>query len=182
MNSRVKLENLALKRGIKQTHEKTTESLAELILKDDLLNRRELNIIAKNLKIKKPHKLSINSFLNLLRDFLIKKELNNLDLNKLPERYVSINELDRIRKLNELSHKVLKELGKLQQIRNYELQSKENLIYALLRSKNPNEDNYISRITLNHDIRTLDNEIKEQIDDIKQLVVRLGNLLKINKY
>ena len=177
MNSRVKLENLALKRGIKQTHEKTTESLAELILKDDLLNRRELNIIAKNLKIKKPHKLSINSFLNLLRDFLIKKELNNLDLNKLPERYVSINELDRIRKLNELSHKVLKELGKLQQIRNYDSQSNKDLIYALLRSKNPNEDKYIATVTSNLDIRTLDNEIKEQIDDIKQLVVRLGNLI-----
>ena len=57
MNSRVKLENLALKKGIKQPHEKTTEPLSELILKDDSLNRKELNITAKNLKIKKRHKL-----------------------------------------------------------------------------------------------------------------------------
>ena len=177
MNSRVKLENLALKKGIKQSHEETTESFIELILKNDSLNRKELIIIAKSLNIKKSHKLSINSLINLLRDFLIKKELNDLGLNKLSERYVSINELDRIRKLNELSHKVLKELGKLQQIRNYDSQSKEYLVYGLLRSKNPNEDNCISRITVNYDISTLDNEIKEQIDDIKRLVVRLGNLL-----
>ena len=177
MNSRVKLENLALKKGIKQSHEKTTESFIELILKNDSLNRKELIIIAKSLNIKKSHKLSINSLINLLRDFLIKKELNDLGLNKLSERYVSINELDRIRKLNELSHKVLKELGKLQQIRNYDSQSNKDLIYALLRSKNPNEDKYIATVTSNLDISTLDNETKEQIDDIKQLVVRLGNLI-----
>ena len=170
-------KKFGVKKGIKQPHEKTTESLIELILKDGLLNRKELIIIAKNLNIKKSHKLSINSLINLFRDFLIKKELNDLGLNKLSERYVSINELDRIRKLNELSHIVLKELGKLQQIENYDSQSKEDLIYALLRSNNPNEDNYISRITLKYDTSTLNNKMKEQIDDIKQLVVRLGNLL-----
>ena len=83
MNNRVKLENLALEKGIKQPHEKTTESLSEPILKDDLLTRKELNPITRNLKIKKPHNLSINSLLNLLRDFLIKKQLNGLNLNKL---------------------------------------------------------------------------------------------------
>ena len=113
-------KKIGVKKGIKQPHEKTTESLIELILKDGLLNRKELIIIAKNLNIKKSHKLSINSLINLFRDFLIKKELNDLGLNKLSERYVSINELDRIRKLNELSHKVLKELGKLQEIENYD--------------------------------------------------------------
>ena len=118
MNSRVKLENLALKKGIKQQHEKTRESLSELIHKDDSLNRKELNIIAKNLKIKKCQKLSINSLLNLLRDFLIEKELNDLSLNKLSKRYISINEFDRVRKLNELSHRTLKELEELQQVRN----------------------------------------------------------------
>ena len=75
MNSRVKLENLALKKGIKQPHEKTTESLIELILKNDSLNRKELIIIEKNLNTKKSHKLSTNSLINLLRAFLIKKEL-----------------------------------------------------------------------------------------------------------
>ena len=148
-----------------------------MLLTNHTLTRKELIIIAKCLDIKKPHKLSTNSLINIFRVFLVKKELQDLRLNKLSDRYISINGLDRVRKLNELSHKVLKELGKLQQIRNYDSQSKEDLIYALLRSKNPNEDNYISRITSNHDTSTLDNEIKEQIDDIKQLVVRLRNLI-----
>ena len=55
--------------------------------------------------------------------------------------------------------------------------TKEDLIYALLRSQNPNEDNYISRITSVLDTSTLDHDIKAQIDDIMQLVTRLGNLL-----
>ena len=177
MNSRLKLENLTLKKGIKQPHEKTTESLSELILKDDSLNRKELNIIAKNVKIKKRHKLSINSLLNLLRDFLIKKELNDLNLNKLSKRYISINELDRVRKLDELSHKTLKELGELQQVRNYDKLSKEDLIYSLLRSENPNEDKYITLVTSTFDTSMLDEEIKEEINNIKQTVSRFGNLL-----
>ena len=83
MNSRVKLENLNFKKGIKQPHQTTTESLTELILKNDSLNKKELIIIAKNLTIKKSNKLTTNSLIDLLRDFLIKKELNDLGLNKL---------------------------------------------------------------------------------------------------
>ena len=177
MNSRVKLENLALKKGIKQPHEKTTESLSELILKDDSLNRKELNIIAKNVKIKKCHKLSINSLLNLLRDFLIKKELNDLNLTKLSKRYISKNELDRVRKLNELLHRTLKEIGELQQVRNYDKLSKEDLIYSVSRSENPSEDKYIALVASTFDTSRLDNEIKEQINNIKQVVSPLGNLL-----
>ena len=90
---------------------------------------------------------------------------------------MSLYALDRIQKLNELSHKVLKELGELQQIRNYDLLSKEEMIYALLRSRNANEDDYIFSITTDFDKSTLDNEIKATIDKIKQLVTRLGNLL-----
>ena len=177
MNSRVKLENLVFKKGIKQPHEKTSETLAELLLLNHLLNKKELNIIAKKLYIKKPHKLSLNSLINLFRQFLVTKKLNDLGLNKLLKRHIKITELDRIQKLNELSHNVLKELENLQQIRNYDMLTKEDLIYALLRSQNPNEDNYISRITSVLDTSTLDNEIKAQIDDTMQLVTRLGNLL-----
>ena len=102
MNSRVKLENLALKKGIKYPHEKTSETLAELLLLNESLNKRELNIIARILSIKKPHKLS-NSLTNLFRQFLITKKLNDFK-SKLSKRYVTINELDGIQKLNELSH------------------------------------------------------------------------------
>ena len=44
MNSRVKLENLTLEKGIKQPHQKTTESLNELILKNDSLNIKLQNV------------------------------------------------------------------------------------------------------------------------------------------
>ena len=72
MNRRVKLENLAFKKEIKQPHEKRSETLAELILSNDSLNKRELNIIVRNLNIKNPHKLSLNSLINLFRQ-IIKK-------------------------------------------------------------------------------------------------------------
>ena len=177
MNSRLKLENLAFKKGIIQPHEKTTETLVELLLLNNLLNKRELNIIARNLDIKKIHKLPSNSLINLFRQFLVAKKLNDLGLNKLSKRYISINELDRVQKLNELSHNTLKELGKLQQVRNHDSLSKEDLIYLLLRSQNSNVDNYISSITSDLETSSLDNEIRAKIDDIKQLVTKLGNIL-----
>ena len=133
-------------------------------------------MIAKKLYVKKPHKLSSNSLINLFRQFLVTKKLNDVGLKTL-KRHIKITELDRIQKLNELLHNVLKELGNLQQITNYDMLTKEDLIYALLRSQNPNEDNYISRITSVLDTSTLDNEIKAKIDEIMQLITRLGNLL-----
>ena len=47
----------------------------------------------------------------------------------------------------------------------------------MVTKEDPNEDNYISRLTSVLDTSTLENEIKAQIDDIMQLVTRLGNLL-----
>ena len=56
MNISVKLENLVLKKGITQPHEKTSENPAELLLLNELLTKKELNIIARNLSIKKHHR------------------------------------------------------------------------------------------------------------------------------
>ena len=113
----------------------------------------------------------------MLRNFLVNKKLNDLGLNKLIERHATINDLDRVQKLNKLSHKTLKELGKLQQVRNYDSLSKEDLIYVLLRSKNPNEDNYIKSITTNHDTSSLNKEIKAKIKDVRQLIILLSDIL-----
>ena len=77
MKSRVRLENLAIKKGITEPHEKTTESLIELLLSNYLLHGRELIIIAKNLSIKKPNKLSSNKLLNIFRNYLTAKKLKN---------------------------------------------------------------------------------------------------------
>ena len=79
--------------------------------------------------------------------------------------------------MNDLSQDVLKKLAKLQQIKNYNTLSKENLMYALLRSQNPNEDNYIKHITNDINITELDNEIRAKINDIKVIGTRLDNVL-----
>ena len=55
--------------------------------------------------------------------------------------------------------------------------SKEDLTYYLLRSQNPNEDKYIKLLTSTFDKNKLDNEIKEEINNTKKVVSRLGNLL-----
>ena len=76
---------------------------------------------------------------------------------------------------------MLKRLGKLQRIKIYNILSKEDLIYALLKSENPNEDNYINHITSNINATELDNEIRAKIKDIKQIVTRLGGILSNKK-
>ena len=96
MKSRVRLENLAIKKGITEPHEKTTESLIELLLLNYLSYRRELIIIAKNLNIKKPNKLSSNKLLNIFRNYLTVKKLEKLGLNTLKKRHIQIKELGRI--------------------------------------------------------------------------------------
>ena len=79
--------------------------------------------------------------------------------------------------MNDFSQDVLKKLAKLQQIKNYNTLSKENLMYALLRSQNPNEENYIKHITNDINITELDNEIRAKINDIKVIGTRLDNVL-----
>ena len=71
----------------------------------------------------------------------------------------------------------MKELSELQQVRNFDKLLKEDLIYSLLRSQNPNEDKYIKLLTSTFDKSKLDNEIKEEINNTKKVVSRLGNLL-----
>ena len=51
------------------------------------------------------------------------------------------------------------------------------MIYSLLRSQNPNEDKYIKLLTSTFDKSELDNEIKEEINNTKKVVLRLRNLL-----
>lgn len=135
-----------------------------------------MNIIARNLIIKNTYRLTLNSLSNLLRNFLVNKRLSDLGLSKLQERHISINELDCLQKLNELLLKTLKELGKLQYVRNSDLLSKEDLIYTL-RSISPNEDNYIKSITTYYDTNSLNNEIKAKIEEIRQVITLLNNIL-----
>ena len=93
------------------------------------------------------------------------------------KRHIQINELDRIQRLNELSHETLKKPGELQRIKNYNKLSKEDLIYALLKSKIPNDNNYITHIINNIETSELDNEIRAIIKNIRETVTRLGSIL-----
>ena len=177
LRSRMRLENLASKKGITNAHEKTTETLIESLLSNYLLYRRELNIIARCLDIKSPNKISTNELLYILKKYLVVKKLEDLNLNKLAKRHIQINELDRIQKLNELSYETLKRLGELQRIKNYNTLSKEDLIYVLLRSKNSNEDNYISNIINRINTSDLDNELRAIINYIRETVTKLGTII-----
>ena len=69
--SKVQLEHLASKKGITNTHKKTTESLIKLLLSGYLLSRRELNTIARCFDIKSPIKISSNELLYILRLYIV---------------------------------------------------------------------------------------------------------------
>ena len=107
--------------------------------------------------------------------------LEDLSLNNLVKRHIQVNELDRIQKLNELSHETLKKLEELQRIKNYNVLSKEDLIYVLLRSKNFNEDNYISNIINIIDTNNLDNELRAMNNTITETLTRLGSVIANNE-
>ena len=64
----------------------------------------------------------------------------------------------------------------LEQIKNYNTLSREELLYALFRSQNPKEHNYITHIRKNIDLDNIDNEVRGKINNITQTVTRLGNL------
>ena len=108
LKPRVRLESLALKKGITHAHERTTESFIKLFLSNYLLYRRELNTIARFLDIKSPNKISTNQLINNPRKYLVFKKFEDLHLNKLAKRHIQINELDRIQRLFELPYETLK--------------------------------------------------------------------------
>ena len=170
-----------MKKDITNLHELSTETFIALLLTNYLLYRRELNITVNNLAIKKPSIIPTNTIINAFKRYLVVKKLKDLRLNNLIKRYILLKELTCIQKLNALWYNVLKELGKLQRIKNYNILSKEDLIYALIRSINPNEDNYIFNVTTDFDTNEPDNEIRLMINDTKQLLIRIGNILTNKK-
>ena len=74
MNSRIELENLALKEDITHLHELRSKTLTELLLTNYLLYRRELNIIANNLGIKKLSIIPTNTIIKVFKRYLVVKK------------------------------------------------------------------------------------------------------------
>ena len=52
MGTRLQLENLAIRKGIRDAHEKTTESLAYILLTEKSLSKKDLIAIARSTGIK----------------------------------------------------------------------------------------------------------------------------------
>ena len=75
MNSRIELENLALKEDITHLHELRSKTLIALLLTNYLLYRRELNIIANNLGIKKLSIIPTNTIIKAFKRYLVVKKI-----------------------------------------------------------------------------------------------------------
>ena len=79
---------------------------------------------------------------------IIKEILTSLGLTQTAERKnISTSDGNKITRLNDMSHNTLKRIAKLDNIKNYNNLTKEDLIYTLLRSqKSPRENNYLRYI------------------------------------
>ena len=80
---RKKLEKPAKRKGIKQPHKKSTDTLIKLLLSEPFLYRKDITIIAKNIDINKPSNKSTNYLINAIDKYEISKKLQELNLNNI---------------------------------------------------------------------------------------------------
>ena len=144
---------------------------------------KEYNLIAKNRGIKEPEKMSTKELLGTLSRYDTKRKVNSnrrkilkMGLEKIAKKQnISKNELCKAEKLLDKSIDELKEIVRLRRIRNYDNLTKEDLIFSLLKSEsNPAERNYTRYFN-----NSTNDEIKSKINDIKLVLSRLGNILKM---
>ena len=80
---RKKLEKPAKRKGIKQPHKKSTDTLIKLSLSGPFLYRKDINIIAENITIREPSNKSTNYLINAIGKYEISKKLQELNLNNI---------------------------------------------------------------------------------------------------
>ena len=80
---RKKLEKPAKRKGIKQPHKKSTDTLIKLSLSEPFLYRKDITIIAKNIDINEPSNKSTNYLINAIDKYEISKKLQELNLNNI---------------------------------------------------------------------------------------------------
>lgn len=110
---------------------------------------------------------------------IIKEILTSLGLTQTAERKnISTSDGNKITRLNDMSHNTLKRIAKLDNIKNYNNLTTEDLIYTLLRSqKSPRENNYLRYIT-----SKINNKVKAKIHGIRIEPAELGKAInKIDK-
>ena len=80
---RIKLEKPAKRKGIKQPHKKSTDTLIKLLLSEPFLYRKDITIITKNIDINEPSNKSTNYLINAIDKYEISKKLQELNQNNI---------------------------------------------------------------------------------------------------
>ena len=134
---------IAIRRGIKDAHKLSTDTLIKVLHAKKYLFRKDYNAIAENRGFTDPQKMSTSDLLNALsrnyskrKSYAIRRKLRKVGLNKyIKKQNISENDLRKAKKLQNKSLDDLKKIAKLGRIKNYDNLSKEELIYTLLKSE-----------------------------------------------
>ena len=96
VSPREKLEKIAKRKGIKGPHTMSTETLIKLLYSLPYLYRKDINIIAENIGINKPHNKTIDYLITVIDRYEAVNKLIELGLHKINKRYISKNDLDKV--------------------------------------------------------------------------------------
>ena len=152
--------------------------------KNITLTRKEYDLIAKNRGIKKRQKMSTEELLNTLSGYDSKRKVKSnhrkllkMKLEKIAKiQNISKNDLSRAEKLQNKLIDKLREIERLRRLKNYDNLTKEDLIFSLIKSEsNPVERNYMKYFN-----NSTNDEIKSNINDIRLILSRLGNIVTKN--
>ena len=134
---------IANRRGIKDAHKMSTDTLIKVLHAKKYLFRKDYNAIAENRGFTDPQKMSTSDLLNALsryyskrKSYAIRRKLRKVGLNKcVRKQNISENDLRKAEKLQNKPLDDFKKIAKLRRIKNYDNLSKEELIYTLLKSE-----------------------------------------------
>ena len=88
-----------------------TDTLIKLLYSLPYLYRKDINIIAENIGINKPHNKSIDYLITVIDRYEAGNKLIELGLDKINKRYISKNDLDKATELNNMSHDDLRKIA-----------------------------------------------------------------------
>ena len=111
------------------------------------LRKYELKTIAKNKGIKNYQNMSRENLLSVIDEYdCILENLLQKRLERMAEmQNLSLNDLKKIAKMQNLSQNALEQIARTRLIKNYNNMSREELLIALLKSKQSHAELYNSR-------------------------------------
>ena len=127
---------IANRRGIKDAHKLSTDTLIKVLHAKKYLFRKDYNAIAENRGFTDPQKMSTSDLLNALsrnyskrKSYAIRRKLRKVGLNKyIKKQNISENDLRKVTKLQNMSLDGLKMIAILRGINNYDVLTKEDLL------------------------------------------------------